>query len=181
MNKVALTIVAFTLSVCLYAQKYEVYLTADDFTNNTPVTGTNLKETVGPGESNIMLTLSDGQKKLYKFGTIWGYTKPLVPKSTINTTYRYFQDHWWPITSSSADLIAYEFPTYSMYEANAVAYSHGANGPIETTKSLTDLKKYMDQELYPEVRKELEKDAKTPLSKLVRVYNELVEKRNKKQ
>lgn len=38
----------------------------------------------------------------------------------------------------------------------------------------------MDAELYPQVRKELEKDSKTHLSKLIKGYNELSEKKSKK-
>lgn len=179
MKKLILHIIAVALTVSLYAQNYAVYLTADDYTHNNPVKGTNLKETVGPGESNILLTLPDGTKKLYKFGSIWGYTRPSYPKSTTNTTFRYFDNHWWPITSSSTGLIAYDFPSYSMYEEHAVAYSNGADRPIKTTKSLTEIKQYMEPDLYPDVRKELEKDSKTPLSILIKVYNELVEKKPK--
>lgn len=142
MKKTISLIATFTFMVFFaFSQEYAVYVTAEDYTNNTPIRGTALKETSGRGASNYILTLPDGKKQEFKPNTFWGLRKPASPSYKIFTDYRYLGGELFAIFTSG-DIIGYhknpagfkvskEYGEHFFFVKNGSVYiSKGAQEPI---------------------------------------------------
>jgi len=186
-NKILALAFALAFSLNSFGQLYGIYLKDEDFTNNTPIKGVDLKETSGPGPSNMILKLADGTKRTFKAGTFWGLYKVTDKKNNIVTQFRVHKEELYPIFSAG-ELIVYLSPgarhemgddgepVFRFYYTQTFV-SKGAEETLETIGEFYDLKKFMNPDLFPKVEKLRDKDRDLHLAKFVEYYNELAKKK----
>lgn len=190
MNKAFALACALIVSLYAHSQYYGVYVTANDFANNTPVKGTALKETSGAGPSNLVLTLPDGSKRTFKSGSFWGFYRSLSKKDITVTEYRCYQDELYPIYTAGEIIAYFDNKSQGHFEANdkgGISFrfydvkpqtfiSNGPNKPIIGVSGLGDLKKYMDPGLYEKTAQYLEENSSMNLVQIIEHYNVLAAK-----